>query len=173
MRRCLLLCLDLLLGVISLEVVPDRGIDMAEQVFFDRGGVKVTLTRFMVDDETYAVQGITSVRHGVEKPSKVEPIGMMVIGAILMVSSPFVITLYSSYSLSSSASSALVQVGLAMLLIGGVLVGAGTWWLRRLREIHTVVLRLASGESRAVVSDDVEAIIQIVGALNGAIVARG
>jgi len=146
---------------------------VAEQVFFDRDGVKVTLTRFIVDDETYTMQGITSVRHGVEKPSKVEPIGMIVIGAILIFSAPFVIDLHFSYPSSSSAFLALLQVGFAMLLIGVVLVGAGTWWLQRLREIHTVVLHSSSGESRAVVSKDGEAIAHIVRALNEAVIARG
>ena len=43
---------------------------MAEQTFFSSGSVTVTQARFVVDGQTYAMQGVTSVRRELAQPSK-------------------------------------------------------------------------------------------------------
>lgn len=55
---------------------------MAEQVFFERGDIKVTSARVIFGGQTFALAGVTSVR-GVEvKPDRKWPIILMVAGLL-------------------------------------------------------------------------------------------
>ena len=51
-----------------------------EREFFSDKGVRVTQTRFIVHDLTYAMTGITSIRRVIVKPSRVWPIVVIVMG---------------------------------------------------------------------------------------------
>lgn len=133
---------------------------MAEQTFFDREGVTVTQARFIVPGQTYTMQGVTSIRHAIEQPSKKWPIVAIVIGAIFIIS-------------SLAAFSDSIAGGFVGLLIGLAILVGGIFWLRALKATHIVVLHSASGESRALLSKDAQYITEIVGALNDGIVARG
>ena len=133
---------------------------MAEQVFFDKGDVKVTQARFVVGDQMYTMQGVTSIRHLLENPSRKGPIIAMVVGII--------VTLTSFGALSDS-----IGEGFVALLIGLAILGLGVLWFRSRKATFIIVLHSASGETRALADNDESLIKQIVGALNDAIVARG
>jgi hypothetical protein len=133
---------------------------MAEQAFFNGGEITVTRTRFMVHGQTYAMQGVTSIRRVIEEPSKKGAIIAIVVGAI--------ITLISFGVISDSLGG-----GFMTLLIGVGILAAGILWLRSLKDTFIVMLTSASGETRALSSPDEQFVSQIVAALNNALIARG
>ena len=133
---------------------------MAEQTFLSSGSVTVTQARFVVDGQTYAMQGVTSVRRELAQPSKKGPIIAVLFG---------VIAVFVSFALFSSS----IGTGIVLLLIGVGIIAAGVFWFRGLKATHFVILNSASGESRALWSKDESFIAQVVDALNNAIIARG
>lgn len=133
---------------------------MAEQTFFNRGGVTVTQARFMVPGQTYAMQGVTSIKTTVEEASKKGPIIAILIGAV--------VTLISFGIFSDS-----LGAGFVALVIGLGILGLGILWLKGLKDTHLVILSSASGESTALQSKDAAWVSEIVRALNDAIVERG
>ncbi len=126
---------------------------MSEKVFLDEGGVKVTQARFIVPAQTYAMSGITSVASLKQDPSRKGPIIVVIIG------------LFATFG-GFSASAAAGVIGLLVL-------AAGIAWLLLQKPTYYVVLHSASGESRALKSNNGEWIARVVTALNDAIVARG
>lgn len=118
----------------------------AEVVFFDRNGVRVTNARFIAHSKTFAMQGVTSVNLGIEKPSRLGPfiVGMIGIGFLL----------------TGKAA------GLAMLFT------AIMWWFLQ-KPTWVVVLSSASGEIKALADKDGTLIRGIVDALNQSIIHRG
>jgi hypothetical protein len=117
-----------------------------EREFFSDKGVRVTQTRFVVNDQTYAMTGITSIRREIVKPSRLWPIVVIVLG-----------------------------MGLALMadVFGLFIAGAGAFFLWKRKPDYTVMLQTASGESQALRSQDGPWINGIVSAVNEAIVARG
>ena len=53
---------------------------MAEQVFYDQGGVKVTSNRLVFGQQTFQLAGITSVRPQEISPDRKGPIILMIVG---------------------------------------------------------------------------------------------
>ena len=145
---------------------------MSEQTFYTGKGVTVTNSRFMVSgqtekwggqtpfDQTYAMQGVTSIRRDRMQPSRKWPIIIIVIGAIVTL---------SSFGVFGSS----VGIGIVTLLVGLAILAGGIMWFRALNMLHLVILQTAGGESRAVWSKDETFITQVVQALNQAISARG
>ena len=133
---------------------------MAEKSFFNQRGITVTQSRFMTHGQTYTMQGVTSIRRGLDPASKKGPIIAIVIGAIIAL-------------ISFGVFSDSVGGGFVTLLIGAGLVAAGIFWLRSLKDTHIVYLTSASGESRSLSDYDGQFITQVIAALNDAIVARG
>jgi len=116
----------------------------------DEKGIKVTSARFLVEGQTYAVGGITSVMKTVgEPPSKLGPIVTIVLGAVGLFN------------------------GAATAIIGLMVVVVGVLWFRSRRTEHVVVLTTAAGEKRAYKSADEDFVDSVVVALNDAIVHRG
>lgn len=128
--------------------------EMAERIFLDEGGVKVTQARFMVPGQTYAMSGVTSVAAHKENPSKRWPILLIVLGGL-------------------AAMIGLGQTEIVTIIVGIVVLAVGILWLRALRPTYHVLLRSASGEARALSSKDREWVERVVKALNDAIVVRG
>lgn len=58
---------------------------MSEEVFFERGDIKVTSARVIFGAQTYALSGVTSVRNTEIKPEKLWPIILIVVGLFLCV----------------------------------------------------------------------------------------
>ena len=133
---------------------------MAEQTFFSSENVTVTQARFIVGGQTYAMQGVTSVRRSLVQPSKFWPIITLLLGVIAVL---------VSFALFSNS----IGAGIVFLLIGAGFIAGGVFWLRSLKATHFVILNSASGESRALWSKNEPYIAQVVDALNNAIIARG
>lgn len=119
---------------------------MEEKVFLDEKGVKVTNARFVTFGRTQALSGITSVSTLEKKPSRLFPIILIIVGALLIAGSP---------------------------LFGIILMALGILWLYLQKKTYIVQLESASGVSDALESKDSDFIFRVVDALNAAIVARG
>jgi len=55
---------------------------MAEQVFYDQGGIKVTSNRLVFGQQTFQLAGITSVRPQEIPPNRKGPIILMIVGLL-------------------------------------------------------------------------------------------
>lgn len=55
---------------------------MAEQVFYDQGGIKVTSNRLVFGPQTFQLTGITSVRAQEIPPNRKGPIILMIVGLL-------------------------------------------------------------------------------------------
>ena len=116
-----------------------------EKTFLQDGGVTVTNSRFIVPEQTYAMAGVTSVRSATIEPKRGWPIIICLFGALTLAGS--------------------IAFGLFLLVIG-------IMWLVCQKTKYAVALNSASGEVRAITSENSEYISGIVNALNDAIVYR-
>ena len=119
-----------------------------EKVYLEEGGVTVTKARFIVPAQTHAMSGITSVKAAVDQPLK----GPAILGGI------GVLMMFAG------------EVGaviLGLLLIAGAIL----WFIKGKK--HIVVLSSASGEAKAISSNNSDFIVRIIAALNEAIIDRG
>ena len=123
---------------------------MEEKSFFEQGGVKVTNARFIVNNQTYAMNGVTSVKSGETKPSRTGPIIVAVLGLGGLL----------------SGSTGGVIVGLLLIA------GAVYWWMQQ-KPTLTVLLSSSSGEAKALSSQDAPYINGVIAALNNALIHRG
>lgn len=123
---------------------------MEEKVFFESDNVKVTNARFIVGNQTHAMNGVTSVASDVIRPSRAGLIIGVVIGILI-----------------------LLAAGGEGKLLGLGIVGLCGWLLYSQKSTHAVVLRSASGEVQALSGTDGVYIGGVVSALNDAIVHRG
>ena len=122
---------------------------MEETEFLSNRGVVVTDARFIVQRQTYAMSGITSVKSMKQNPVRIRPVFLFFIG------------------LPPLASGGMgIAVGLTLFA------GAVAWWLSQKPEFF-VVLNSASGEVEALSSEDNHFISRVVDALNQAIIHRG
>ena len=123
---------------------------MAETVFLSEGNVQITNARFVVSGQTYAMNGVTSVKSVREttNPSRILPIVLGVIGLCCLGSAPLV----------------------GVLLVGAA---AAIWVLNKSETTDTVVLSTSGGEVKALSSMQTDFIQRIVSALNEAIIHRG
>ncbi len=119
-------------------------------MFLDEAGVTVTQARFVHGAQTFAMSNVTSVGSARTDPSRRGPIVLVVLGVVLI--------------LAHQAAS---------IAFGVLLAGLGAWWYQSQKPTHVVLLRSASGESRAFSSKDKTQVDRIVAAVNSAIVARG
>jgi hypothetical protein len=123
---------------------PSGPAPSADPGFFEDGGITVTKTRFVVEGQTFALAGITSVRGAEIAPSRAGPIALLIVGVLLLV----------------------VYVGILMV-IGAVV------WLFLQKPTFAVVLTAAGGEVKAYNSSDRRFIGRVIEALTQAIIARG
>jgi hypothetical protein len=123
-----------------------------ENVFFEHQRVRVTNTRFIVGSQTYAMAGVTSVRAHCEPPNRTLPLGLVIVGALMVI-----------YS------------GAGAKLLGLGLIALGIWIWTKQRPINTVLLCTSAGEVRALSdADDRDVDVPaVVTALNDAIIHRG
>ena len=123
---------------------------MEEKVFFAQGPVSVSNSRFIVHGQTYAMNGVTSVRQAVNNPSRFWPLVLGFFGLIIM--------------LGGSAGA---------IIFGGLLLGLAIYWWTRQKPDWIVVLSSSSGETRALISKDRVFIDGVIQALNDSIIHRG
>jgi Family of unknown function (DUF6232) len=120
---------------------------MEEKFFFNSSNVSVSNARFMVRGQTYAMNGVTSVKQTVAHPSRVGPI---VLGLISLL---------------------VAFVGSLVFGILGLIL-AVVWWINQ-KSIWYVILSSSSGETRALSSSDRGHIDGVIEALNQSIIYRG
>lgn len=125
-----------------------------EKMILDQEGITISNSRFIVNGQTYAMSGITSVRSTVFHPSKMWPILMILFG-VWGVCAFLFLQEYGG-----------IVVGLGILAIGIL-------WLRSKKPTYAVKLTSSSGEVQACSSQDEEFVVKIVNAINDAIVHRG
>jgi hypothetical protein len=124
---------------------------MEELVFFDHGPVKVTSARFIVDDRTYAMNGVTSVKSSIKPPDRVGPLVVILIGLLMVFA----------------------VAGMTMKLIGLLVAGFGVWIWTQQKNTYAVFLSSASGEVQALSNTDEAYIGGVIRALNESLVHRG
>ncbi|WP_176079348.1 DUF6232 family protein [Paraburkholderia tropica] len=129
-----------------------------EKLFLDLGDVKVTSARFVVPGQTFAMSGVTSVKHW-RTPRK------WIFGAVLLV--------IGFPGLLASAGAVGQEKSIGPLLIGLVMPVLGAYLLWRGRPHSQVRLQSASGETKAFTSRDDALVRRIVSAISDAIVHRG
>jgi hypothetical protein len=122
-----------------------------ETIFLSEQGVTVTNARFILPKQTFAMSGITSVQDNEVKPSKIGPIIFILFGFIFLLVSNF-----SSYFL--------MTLGVFMLIIGG------NWLVQKIT--YSIILHTASGEVKALTSENCAWISKVVRALNDSIISR-
>lgn len=118
----------------------------------------VTRTRFQTPSETYAINGVTSVKTFEEKPNKWPAIACIAGGALIALS-----------SLGADGFGA----KLGGFVVGAVLAVGGYFWFKALKSTWHVLIRTASGEGKALSLKDGPFIQRVVQAINKALVARG
>lgn len=123
---------------------------MTEQVFFEHGNVKVTNARFIVNAQTYAMNGVTSVKSAVVPPNRAAVLVLIGLGVLILV----------------AASGGMKLLGVAMA-------AAGAWLFTQQKSTHSVYLSSASGEVQALSDTDATFIGSVVHALNEALIHRG
>jgi hypothetical protein len=121
-----------------------------ETVYFDNGNVKVTNSRLIVKNQTFAMSGITSVNFVEVKPNRLLPIGLL-IGGLLVPGAQHATE------------------------IGHYIVFAvpGALWLALQRSRYAIRIGSASGESQALDSKYKDFVNGVVAAINKAIIERG
>jgi hypothetical protein len=122
---------------------------VAERVFRDEGAIKVTNARLLVPGNTFAMSGITSVKH-IEKDRS------WAAGAILI-----------------AMGTVLLFCGLSFVPLAAIALIPGAILLARGKPKYAISLMTSSGEVTAFSSPDKGLVRRIVNALNDAIVYRG
>jgi hypothetical protein len=125
-----------------------------ETTFLSENSVTVTSARFVASGQTHAIGSITSVR------ILTEPAPIM--GSVVLFGTAALAILFSISLRSWEAGAIGLTLGIA-----------GYFVTKHTKATHIVVLRIASGEARAVFSQDRQFIQRIHDAVSNAIVARG
>lgn len=125
---------------------------MGEQTFFEKDGVTVTTARFIVDNKTHAMRGVTSV----SMTSKPRKLGVPIVCGILSA-----LAFLPTDSNTGQASTA--PIGVLFFLIALVS-------LMRAKSRYGVTLQTAAGEVTALESGDRKHVERIYASLNRAIV---
>lgn len=123
---------------------------MEEKEFYSNGNVSVSSARFRVGTNTYAMNGVTSVKRGQTVPNKTGPVVIGILGIIIFCAT-----------------------GLSGKVIGLAMFALGIFWAKKITPEYIVYLNSASGESQALSSKDSVYIDEVINALNESIVHRG
>lgn len=130
----------------------EKGERMAEQILYKQGDVFVSQSRFMVKNQTYAMQGVTSVRQDTKPANRTGAYFLAGLGILFLI---------GSGQSAVFAVLGILSIALAILV----------WFLTK--PTYIIVLRSSSGEAQALSSNDGNYIDEVVTALNQAIIARG
>ncbi len=129
---------------------------MTEETTFysDNQGVRVTNTRLIVDQTTYAMANIASVSTTTTKPSYTGPLLLIAAGAIIF---------FTTIGGRSPESA----------IVGVIVVALGVLWWRSKKPIYHLRITSASGESNALWSKNRNYVDKVVQAINEAMIHRG
>ncbi|MGH6632737.1 DUF6232 family protein [Sphingopyxis sp.] len=123
---------------------------MDEKIFYQSGVVRVTNARFVVDNQTHAMNGVTSIAHVENQPQRTGLIIALILGVLLLF----------------AGSGGMQIFGFLVAAVCGFL-------LYQQKTTHIVVLRSSSGEVKALSDTDETHIRRVVEALNDALIHRG
>lgn len=123
---------------------------MAEDIFYDSPNVKVTNARFIVGNQTYAMNGVTSVKDVTVRPSHGGAIVAILVGLAL-----------------------LLAPDTGTKICGPLVIGLGIFLIVKAKPEHIVILHSASGETQALTSTDRQFIHDVMTAINDALIHRG
>ncbi|KGF72681.1 hypothetical protein DO97_06535 [Neosynechococcus sphagnicola sy1] len=113
---------------------------MAEQVYFDGKGVRVTASQLIVDDTVYPLSKIRGVEVEVENPNRMQPLLCIFAGVLLLI----------------------VVVGIIILVIGI------RWWMSQ-EPVYWLVVQTETGRKRVKRSRNGQAIESMKSAVLAAI----
>lgn len=133
---------------------------MEEKIFYEQGTIKITSTRFIVDEETYSVANISSVKNKFQAAKRVGVVFWFVIGIIWIIAS-----FNGHKNLESGVISALI--------IGGVFLSLAWFYFKRGKAKYLVILHTSGNEVKALESPTKSLVDDVVKALNDSIVYRG
>lgn len=140
------------------QSVPGRTTLMSQQTelsyYSDDRGVRVTTTRLIVGNATYAMANIASIKTYTKKANRIPAIITAVFGLIVLL-----------IGLASRSTSSLI-IGLVIMFIGML-------WAVLLKPIHILYITSSSTETEVLVDKDLEYINQVVRAVNEALIHRG
>lgn len=128
--------------------------EQKEIVYYNRGNVKVTSARAILDDNTYAMSNIASVSMEKTSANRAPWVITALVGVLVWICA------------ASMDSRALVFVG-----IGALVLGIGVAAISR--DKYAVVIGSASGKTHAMESPKKGIVQEIVDAMNEAIIQRG
>jgi ABC-type uncharacterized transport system permease subunit len=124
--------------------------------YTDEQGVRVTNTRLIVGNTTFAMASITSVSRMVEEPNRAGPIVTGLVGLVVLV-----------------IGAAQTPTSVGVIAFGVVVIAAAVaWWILQ-KTLYGVRVASSSGESRFISSNDGKRVDSIVQAVNDAVISRG
>ncbi|AMP00149.1 putative qacE-like protein integron orf [Collimonas arenae] len=121
-----------------------------EKTYYTNGKVTVTNSRIVIESQTYAMAGITSVNLKTVKPNRLAPVILAIVGFFIAKSQPT-----------------------ATLWMYLVLIAPWLIWLALQKTQYSILLSSASGEHRALQSKNSQFVRGVVDSINQAIVDRG
>jgi Family of unknown function (DUF6232) len=122
--------------------------------YFDNGGVRVTSSRLIIGPTTYPMLNITSVLRAEERPSRVGPLIVLIIGGLCLLN-----------GLAGPEHGAAVFG--VFILVGDIL-----WWKGQKIKYH-LGISSASSEANAVTDFDKQRIDNIIQGVNEATIRKG
>ena len=123
-----------------------------ERVLFQKSGIFVSNSRFVVASQTFAMRNITSVRVEKQTPALAIPGFLMLLGIAL-------------------ALIGFISGGVPLGVIGVVALVIGVYWAWNSKDTFKVVLTTTAGEVVAYESYDTQLIADIIKSLNDSIAA--
>ncbi len=126
---------------------------MSEEILYTDNHASVSTSRVILNNTTYALRNITSVKMTVTPAKKGCAIVLIILGALV--------------ALCGLPSKDAI---LPTLIVGGILIGLGIVWSNSAKADYHVTIASSSGEGNALTSRDKAYIQKIVNAINEAIV---
>lgn len=121
---------------------------MAETVFFSLEGIKVSDTQFIAEGQTYAIEAVTAVKHGLIEPKRTFSTFCFLSGSFLMIFEDI------------------------FMFVGGFSIALGMVAWFTAQTLYSVVIHTAEGEKQVLTSTNITDVDRVIRALNTAIISR-
>lgn len=121
---------------------------MEEKSFFANGTVTVTQNQLIVENQTFELAGVTSIKIGETPPNRRLSGNTAIIGALCLSLDAF------------------------FFVVGLILLGVAGFLWKTTKPQYSIILNTPSGEKPALISDNKEYVEQVFSALNQALLSR-
>lgn len=121
---------------------------MSEKIFLSLEGIKVSDTQFIADGQTYAIDAVTAVQHGLIEPKRTFSTICVLSGSFLMIFEDI------------------------FMLVGGFSIALGMIAWFTAQTLYSVVIFTVDGEKQALTSTNSNDVDSVIRALNTAILSR-